>query len=105
MVVYVAETETGRLWALDIAGPGEAAGAQRIVAGVGGHQFFDSLGVGAEGNAGAATIINGGITIIKPDVSFTHVAPPADLFDPIVTNIFWGGDDMLTAFITTSATQ
>ena len=104
-VVYVAETETGRLWALDLAGPGEAAGPQRIVAGVGGHQFFDSLGVDAEGNVCVATIINGGITIISPDGSFSHVAPPADLFDPLVTNICWGGEDMKTAYITTSATQ
>jgi gluconolactonase len=103
--VYVAETETGRLWALDLSGPGQAAGAQRIVAGVGGHQFFDSLGVDAEGNVCVATIINGGITIISPDGSFSHVAPPPDMFDPIVTNICWGGADMKTAFTTTSATQ
>lgn len=103
--VYVAETETGRLWALDLSGPGEPAGPQRIVAGVGGHQFFDSLGVDAEGNVCVATIINGGITIISPDGSFSHVAPPAELFDPLVTNICWGGDDLRTAYITTSATQ
>jgi gluconolactonase len=103
--VYVAETETGRLWAVDLAGPGEPAGAQRIVAGVGGHQFFDSLGVDADGNVCVATIINGGISIISPNGDVEHVAPPAELFDPIVTNICWGGADMKTAFITTSATQ
>jgi gluconolactonase len=76
-----------------------------LVAGLPGQQFFDSLGVDAEGHVCVATIINGGITIISPDGDVEHVPAPAELFDPIVTNICWGGDDLRTAFITFSATQ
>lgn len=103
--VYFAETGPGRLWAVDLTGPGQIDGPQRLVAGVPGHQFFDSLGGDAEGNVCVATIINGGISIISPDGDVEHVPPPAELFDPVVTNICWGGPDMTTAYITLSATQ
>ena len=71
--VYVAETETARVfsWALD--GPGEIAGYRgpetraTLLAGLGGWQWLDSLAVDAEGNVCVATIRNGGITIISPD--------------------------------------
>ena len=111
--VYVAETSTGRLWAWDLTGPGQvapgaglgAADSRRLVAGLPGHQLFDSLGVDADGNVCVATIINGGISIISPGGDVDHVAPPAELFDPVVTNICWGGPDLTTAYVTLSATQ
>lgn len=108
--VYVAETPTGRLWQWDVAAPGELSKARPfgngggLVAGVGGLQFFDSLGVEEGGNICVATIFNPGITVITPDGDAEHVPLPGELYDPVPTNIAWGGDDMRTAYITLSAT-
>ena len=105
-VLYVAETETGRLWAFDLAGPGVAVKAPfpsphggRIVCGVGGFQRFDSLAVDAAGNICVATLINGGISVISPDGRLLRHVPTGDLF---TTNICFGGADMRTAYITLS---
>jgi gluconolactonase len=66
-----------------------------------GMQWFDSLALDAHGKICAATLFNGGITVIDPaDGSTVHVPVP----DPITTNICFGGEDMRTAFITGSAT-
>jgi gluconolactonase len=104
-VVYAAETDTARLWAFDISGPGEvvprAPGFMaRYVGGVPEHAYFDSLAVQANGNICVATILNGGITTYTPEGQTTHTAFP----DPIVTNICFGGADMRDAFITLSGT-
>ncbi len=104
-VVYAAETDTGKLWAYDIVGAGEVApralGAPaRHVYTAPGHVFFDSLAVEAGGNICVATIINGGITTITPDGVGAHVPFP----DFLVTNICFGGADMMDAYITLSGT-
>ena len=101
--LYVAETHTGRVFAWDLAAPGEIASSLRgeLVAGLPGHQLLDSLAIDADGNVCVATIVNGGITVISPDGSkIEHVAMP----DPLTTNICFGGDDLRTAYITLSAT-
>jgi gluconolactonase len=106
--LYVAETESARLWAFDIVEPGivgkepwPSPHGGRLVAGVGGYQRFDSLAVDAEGRICVATLINGGITVISPDGrNIEHHPMP----DPITTNICFGGPDMRTAFITLSWT-
>jgi len=101
--LYFAETITGRLWAASIDAPGQVvAGPQglRLVAGLPGHQLFDSLAVDEQGNVCVATIINGGITSISPDGSrIEHFATD----DPLTTNICFGGEDLGTAFITLSS--
>jgi gluconolactonase len=104
-VVYAAETDTARLWAFDIAGPGEVAPRMpgfmaRYVTGLPTHAYFDSLAVQANGDVCVATILNGGITTITPEGQTSHAAFP----DPIVTNICFGGSDMRDAFITLSGT-
>jgi gluconolactonase len=104
-VVYAAETDTARLWAFDITGPGEVTARApgfmaRYVAGLPHHAYFDSLAVQANGDVCVATIINGGITTISPEGATSHAAFP----DPIVTNICFGGADMRDAFITLSGT-
>ncbi len=104
-VVYAAETDTARLWAFDISGPGEVAPRApgfmaRYVGGVPEHAYFDSLAVQANGNICVATILNGGITTFTPEGATTHAGFP----DPIVTNICFGGADMRDAFITLSGT-
>jgi gluconolactonase len=104
-VVYCNDTETQKLWAFDIAEPGKLApfafGQRgRVVCTLPGHQLLDSLAVEANGNVCSATLLNGGITIFKPDGSFEHVALP----DPLTTNICFGGADMRAAYITLSGT-
>jgi gluconolactonase len=106
--LYVAETHTGRLWSWDVTGPGQlvqsapfgAGGA--LVAGLPGYQLFDSLGVDADGNVCVATLVAGGISVIAPDGDVEFVPLPEELFDPLVTNICWGGPDLRTAYVTLS---
>jgi gluconolactonase len=106
--LYFAETDSARLWALDIAAPGEIARAPwpsphggRLIAQCGGaYNRFDSMAVEANGNVCVATLMNSGITIISPDgLSIRHVAMP----DRFTTNICFGGSDMRTAYITLSS--
>ena len=105
-VVYVADTMLGRLWAFDVAAPGELVPLQplsppgRVVCNLPGYQLLDSLAVEAGGKVCVATIINGGITLFDPDGSTEHVPVP----DLITTNICFGGEDMRTAWITASST-
>ncbi|MDZ4371410.1 MAG: SMP-30/gluconolactonase/LRE family protein [Phenylobacterium sp.] len=104
-VVYVADTQLGRLWAYDLTGPGEMApnpgfAPGRVVCNLPGYQLLDSLAVEAGGKVCVATIINGGITAFDPDGSVEHHPVP----DLVTTNICFGGDDMRTAWITASST-
>ena len=104
-VVYMADTQLGRLWAMDIAEPGVlAAGAGfapgRVVCTLPGYQLLDSLAVEAGGKVCVATIINGGITAFDPDGSTEHFPFP----DLITTNICFGGEDMRDAWVTCSST-
>src|SRR5574337_982642 len=90
-VLYVAETETARLWAFDIEAPGKVRKAPhpsphggRLVCGLGGYQRFDSLAVEASGNIAVATLVAGAISVIAPDGRLLRqVAFP----DPHTTNI------------------
>ena len=104
--VYVAETETGRLWAFDLEGPGVARKAPfpsphggRLVAGLPGYQRFDSLAVDAAGNICVATLITGAISVISPHGAVLRQVMTGD---PMTTNICFGGKDRRTAFITLS---
>jgi gluconolactonase len=104
-VVYVADTQLGRLWAFDVTesgvlspGPGFAPG--RVVCNLPDYQLLDSLAVEAGGKVCVATIINGGVTAFDPDGTTEHFAFP----DILCTNIVFGGDDMRTAWVTASST-
>jgi len=106
--LYVAETEPARLWAFDLAGPGEirrqpwpSPHGGRLVTGSANYQRFDSLAVDAAGNICVATLVHGGITIVSPDGASMRHAPMPERW---VTNICFGGDDMRTAYITLSST-
>ncbi|HEV7733164.1 MAG TPA: SMP-30/gluconolactonase/LRE family protein [Candidatus Binatia bacterium] len=106
--LYVAETFTGRVWTWNVTAPGQldgsmplAPGGGSLLAGLPGFQLLDSLAVDGAGNVCAATLVNGGITVIAPDGTIVeHVAAP----DPLTTNICFGGNDLRTAFITCSGT-
>jgi len=104
-VVYLADTMLGRLWAFDVTEPGVLAPPDgfapgRIIANLPGYQLLDSLAVEASGKVCVATIINGGITAFDPSGSTEHYAFP----DLVVTNICFGGADMMDAWVTCSAT-
>lgn len=103
--LYAAETHTGRLYAWDVVEPGVVPPAPfgnggELLAGLPGHQLFDSLAVDGDGWVCVATLVNGGITLISPDGSdVQHIATG----DPLTTNIAFGGDDLRTAYVTLSA--
>jgi gluconolactonase len=104
-VVYVADTQTGRLWAFDVVAAGELAPPEgfipgRVICTLPGYQFLDSLAVEAGGKVCVATIFNGGITAFDPDGSTEHFAFP----DLVTTNICFGGADMRDAWVTCSST-
>ena len=104
-VVYMADTNLGRLWAFDVTSPGELKLPEgfipgRVICNLPGYQFLDSLAVEAGGKVCVATIFNGGITAFDPDGSTEHFAFP----DMVTTNICFGGADMRDAWITCSST-
>ena len=110
-VIYVADTESARLWAFDIEGPGviKAKGqfaphSGRVIAGLGGkgdqgNPRFDSLAVMASGNICVATLTTGYITEISPAGDIVRAVKMPDTYP---TNICFGGSDMRTAYITLS---
>ena len=105
--LYVAETETARLWAWEITAPGELARADglsphggRLILGLSRYAGFDSLAVESGGNICLGTLYDGGITVCAPaggQVAF--LAMP----DSHVTNLCFGGAGLNKAFITLSA--
>jgi len=105
--VYVAETQTGRVYYWDLEGPGQirpnplSPNQGTLLAGLPGLQLLDSMAVDADGNVCVATIINGGITVISPDGSSVQHLPMPDL---MTTNICFGGPELRTAYVTLSAT-
>ena len=104
--LYVAETETGRLWSFPVEGPGRV-GKQgfpsphggRLVCGLPGFQRFDSLAVDGEGNVCVATLMSGCISVIAPDGALLRQVPTGDAY---TTNICFGGPALRTAYVTLS---
>jgi gluconolactonase len=104
--VYVADTESARLWAFDIVSPGvvkkdtsHAAHGGRLVGSIGGHARFDSLAVTASGNICVATLGTGHITVFSPQGAVLEQVKMPDVYP---TNICFGGADLRTAYITLS---
>lgn len=104
--VYFADTQTGRLFAIDLSAPGEAVAPPapwlpgRLIATLPGYQLLDSLKVEAGGKVCVGTLINGGITVFSPDGTHEHVAFP----DISITNLVFGGADMRDVWATGSST-
>jgi gluconolactonase len=104
--LYVAETETSRLWSYPIVAAGElqlqpfpSPNGGQLVHGLPGYQRFDSLAVEENGNICVATLVHGGISVFSPrgELLEFHEAP-----EGYCTNICFGGHDMRTAYITLS---
>lgn len=103
---YVAETESGRLWAFDLTEPGVAPRHSnmaphggRLICGLPGHQRLDSLAVDEAGNVHVATLSTGCISVISPS---GDILDQLTTGDPMTTNVCFGGPDRRTAFITLS---
>ena len=104
--VYAAETHTGRLWAWELAGPGEIVPAAGSLAPAGGVCVaatpfsFDSLAVEEDGRVVIGALPDG-LVAVTPDGKEVDVYPvPGDA----VTNIAFGGSDGRRAVITASLT-
>lgn len=103
--VYVAETFTGRVWAWDLAGPGEVvADAGSLAVRHGGVCLaatpfsFDSLAIEDDGRI-VIGAIGDGIVVVTPDGEEAEVHPiPGD----VTTNIAFGGPDRRRAVVTLS---
>ncbi len=100
--LYAAETYTCRLMKFNIVAPGKVDDA----AGPGGpgipvyrpagYKFFDSLAMEANGNICVATIGECGISVISPQGDLIEFVTTDDIF---TTNIAFGGNDMMDAYI------
>jgi len=93
--VYVADTETSRIYAWDIVSPGQvkhepfpAPYGGRCVCGLPGFQRFDSLALEANGNICVATLVTGYITVISPSGQVVQQVKMPDVYP---TNICFGG--------------
>jgi gluconolactonase len=104
--LYVSDTLFGRLWVMDIEGPGKLTPGPlpgmpgNVVQTLSGFQWVDSLKVEADGRVCVCTLLNGGITVFQPDGTTEYLKMP-DLF---TTNLCFGGSDMRDVWITASST-
>jgi gluconolactonase len=104
--LYVAETQTGRIWRFELDGPGSikrrpwpSPHGGSLLTTLPDYGLCDSLAVDAEGNICLATLMRGGITTISPDgVQMAHIPLP----DRYVTNLCFGGPELRTAYVTLS---
>jgi len=105
--LYAAETFAAKLRYWDIVSPGELAphndpfGVGNILYGFQGFERLDSMAVDGEGNVCVATLGTGCVTAISPEGRLVAIVPVPEP-DVMVTNICFGGDDLKTAYITSS---
>ena len=104
--LYVAETETSRLWSFRITGEGElekqpwpSPHGGTLVAGLPGYQRFDSMAVEENGNVCVATLIRGGVSVISPTGEWLEFLEAPELY---CTNLAFGGAGMRKAYVTLS---
>jgi len=106
--LYIAETETGRLWKFAIEAPGKVTllpypspSGGVYVWGSADYQRLDSLKVEADGRICVATLIRGRVTSVRDDGSGAEffVMP-----DRSTTNLCFGGADMRDVHVTLSST-
>jgi len=107
--LYVADSVHARVWKWDLDGAGRVveggmpfapANASLLYA-FGEFAWLDSLAVDSNGAVCVATLVKGGISVIAPDGTLEAFVPVPE-YDPAVTNICFGGDDLRTAYITSS---
>lgn len=107
-VVYVSESETGRIWTFDVEKPGVFRRNKAATYPHGGiciwstprSQRLDSLKLDSAGNICVATIYPGGIAVVSPQ---GELLEQVETGDPVTTSICFGGHDLKTAYITASS--
>jgi gluconolactonase len=104
--LYVSETETSRVWAYPVIGPGKlelqgfpSPNGGRLIAGLPGYQRLDSMAIQADGRICVGTLVTGVITVISPEDGTVKTVKMPDIY---TTNICFGGANMRKAFITQS---
>lgn len=107
-ILYVAETQTRRIWAFTLLEPGvidpapfPSLNGGELVAGLTDYFALDSLAIDSAGHICVGSLRCGGFWDISPDGS-ERVYYPFD--DAYCTNICFGGADLQTAYLTLSAT-
>jgi gluconolactonase len=100
--LYWTESYRGRIRRRTVTGPGELAPTSpfdpaTVLHTLAGLAAFDSLAVDAGGYVCAATLVDGGITVVSPDGATVEHIPTGDF---ATTNICFGGDDLGSAYIT-----
>ena len=100
--LYWTESWRGRILRRTVTGPGELAPASpfdptTVLHTLPGLGAFDSLAIDGEGYVCAATLVDGGITVLSPDGSSVEHLPTGDF---ATTNICFGGEDLRTAYVT-----
>lgn len=108
--LYVAETDTARVWAWELAGPGQLAHpveannetphGSRLIHISPHYARFDSLAVEADGKICVGTLHHGGISVCNPEGGL-HEFMPCEI-DTHITNLCFGGPDMRKAYLTGS---
>lgn len=93
--VYVADTYSARIYAYDRR---IEAQEPRLVATVPGMVMLDSLAMAASGNVCVATLFEGGVSTVTSAGEVTKHPLP----DRLVTNVAFGGADMMDAYVTFS---
>ena len=104
--VYVAETDTGKVYGWQVSEPGacvETSPRKALLHRTDGAFRFDSMAVDSEGHVCVATIgKGGGVTDIDPAGDPAAVVL-VETGDPLTTNVCFGGADLRTAYITCSS--
>lgn len=106
-ILYVAETEGGKLYSYEIIGEGEvkkisfpeSINGGRLLNKEGGIKRFDSLALENNGNVCVATLLTGGISVITPNGELLEFIK---FEDPYITNICFGSENLKKAYITAS---
>jgi gluconolactonase len=104
--LYASETESARLWAYPVLGPGKlgkepwpSPNGGKFLAQAKGYARYDSMAVEASGNICVATLVNGGISVFSPEGELVEFHQASEGY---CTNICFGGPDLKTAYITLS---
>jgi gluconolactonase len=99
LTAFVADTFQARIYAFDATFIGRQT--PRLVTNVPGMVELDSLAMTASGKICVGTLGEGGISLVSPDGIVTK---PFSIDERYVTNIAFGGSDMMDAWITCSST-